>query len=270
MVMREQFQRTVFVGNATRQATQWIVRRVISSYNPNPMDWQPHDFRKTLREIYTTRLARNASYSLRAFARDIGMSASHLNEVLNRHSGISPDRVGQICERLGFNGTDRELAIASTGAFCARAEEDRKKFWRQVRRIKLKQQTACASEIDPTFNLNGIWRVEIRMGSSGGNPLEWQPLHESQHFEFTGSEFRFHQNRIAQGQSMLNGNFELDKGLLITPTRYQQTTGRIWLAAEHRVKIIGQNRLYLSTAPIFFARSICEPGDALETIWVRE
>lgn len=53
-----------------------------------------------LREIFFERTQRNASYSLRAFARDAGMSHSYLSLILNGKRPVPPRRALRIADRL--------------------------------------------------------------------------------------------------------------------------------------------------------------------------
>jgi plasmid maintenance system antidote protein VapI len=53
-----------------------------------------------LREKLTRGQVRNRRYSLRALARDIGLSPSHLSEVLNGRHRISAKTAGQILRTL--------------------------------------------------------------------------------------------------------------------------------------------------------------------------
>jgi uncharacterized protein (TIGR02147 family) len=53
-----------------------------------------------LSEALSERKASNPSYSLRAFARDIGLSAPQLSNVMNGHRGLSPEMAEKVAARL--------------------------------------------------------------------------------------------------------------------------------------------------------------------------
>lgn len=53
------------------------------------MNFEGADFRLYLRKVLAEKCARNPKYSLRAFARKIGLSPSHLSRVTNGSAGIS-------------------------------------------------------------------------------------------------------------------------------------------------------------------------------------
>lgn len=61
------------------------------------------DYREILRREFEARCARNSSYSLRAFARDLGISVPSLSLILNRRQGLSGTQASRIAKRLGLN-----------------------------------------------------------------------------------------------------------------------------------------------------------------------
>jgi uncharacterized protein (TIGR02147 family) len=61
------------------------------------------DFRLILKQAYDYRRARRPSYSLSAFARDIGMSAPRLAGVLKGSFGISHEAAREIADKLRFS-----------------------------------------------------------------------------------------------------------------------------------------------------------------------
>ena len=72
----------------------------------------PRTYRDVLRAKLAQRCERNASYSLRAFARDLTLSPSYLSEVLNGKSFLSP----AICDRVvnGYLGGGQAARPAGT------------------------------------------------------------------------------------------------------------------------------------------------------------
>jgi hypothetical protein, TIGR02147 len=69
------------------------------------------DYRKFLRDELLRRQSKNRSYSLRAFARDLGMSSSRLSEILNGKVGVSETRAAVLAERLQLSLEDRDLFV---------------------------------------------------------------------------------------------------------------------------------------------------------------
>jgi uncharacterized protein (TIGR02147 family) len=61
------------------------------------------DFRKYLRSELGERCARNPSYSLRAFAKQIGLSPSHLSRVLSGSKSLSQSAALRVASELNLN-----------------------------------------------------------------------------------------------------------------------------------------------------------------------
>jgi uncharacterized protein (TIGR02147 family) len=70
----------------------------------------PH-YKELLEREYQTRLRRNSSYSLRAFARDIGMSPSKLSEVLRGIRGLSPKTAEKVTKSLNLSQEEKTLFL---------------------------------------------------------------------------------------------------------------------------------------------------------------
>lgn len=82
-------------------------------------------FSQTLRVALDERIKRNRRYSLRAFARDLDISPSHLSEMMNGSAMPSFDSVRQICRHLEFS---KELTERTCDLFEAK---NCKIEWRQ-------------------------------------------------------------------------------------------------------------------------------------------
>lgn len=64
-------------------------------------------FRSLLQNEWTSRKARNARYSLRAFARDLGIAKSSVHDVLLGKRGLSPRSMSSAADRLGLSPGER-------------------------------------------------------------------------------------------------------------------------------------------------------------------
>lgn len=63
----------------------------------------PRSFREVLKQEFQRRKNNNRRYSLRAYAKFLGISPAHLSEVLNGKMGLSVRLAAQIAERLQLN-----------------------------------------------------------------------------------------------------------------------------------------------------------------------
>lgn len=75
------------------------------------------DYRSILKDHYASRNAKNARYSMRAFARDLGVSSARLSEVLNHNDAFSRKVAERIAARLGFSKHEQEF-------FCTLVESE--------------------------------------------------------------------------------------------------------------------------------------------------
>ncbi|MCT4642243.1 MAG: TIGR02147 family protein [Bacteriovoracaceae bacterium] len=66
-------------------------------------------FRTILEEEFSFRVNENSSYSIRAFARDIGISPSQLSEVLSGKVGLSSKKAVVVAQNLGLS--DKEVTL---------------------------------------------------------------------------------------------------------------------------------------------------------------
>ena len=85
----------------------------------------PVTYQNVLLDEFEYRKSRNAGYSLRAYARDLAMAPSSLNEVLGGIKGISLAKARRLARRLALREDLRELFILSARAQHARAAVDR-------------------------------------------------------------------------------------------------------------------------------------------------
>lgn len=69
---------------------------------------------------FELRAAKNAHYSLRAFARDLNFTPSHLSDIMNKKKGLSATTAKGIAEKLDLNWREKDFFILSVEAMHAR------------------------------------------------------------------------------------------------------------------------------------------------------
>ena len=84
-------------------------------------------YQDILNEYFLIKKEVNPAYSLRAFARDLGLPSSNLSNVLKGKQGLSIKSALQILERLKIKGRDRELFFDLVLSQDARAKRDKAK-----------------------------------------------------------------------------------------------------------------------------------------------
>lgn len=70
-----------------------------------------NDFRVFLKEELQRRASKNPAYSLRAFARDIGLTNSHLSMTLSGRKRISAETAEQIAQRMNLKTGEAEYVV---------------------------------------------------------------------------------------------------------------------------------------------------------------
>lgn len=131
------------------------------------------DYRLLLREELEARCQKNARYSLRAFARDLGVSAPRLSHVLNGKHGLSRAAALQISERLGLNKEEQEY-------FCdlVDSQHARGNFKRMVaeKRLKGRKPQYQGLEVE-TFKIISDWYhfalLELTLTTSFKSEPSW-------------------------------------------------------------------------------------------------
>lgn len=72
------------------------------------MIFEHRDYRSYLRAVFAERKGRNSSYSLRAYAKAIGLSPTAVSQLLRGSSGLSTKRALGVADRLGLSSQEAE------------------------------------------------------------------------------------------------------------------------------------------------------------------
>lgn len=133
-------------------------------------------YQTLLREEFAHRQSRNAGYSFRAFARDLGVAVSTLSEVLNGVKGISVARARKLAKRLALTADLRELFVLS-----ARAQHARSAVERDAAATSLRELTQRPREVQPHTLAIVSWVVEavLKLSERRGSPLDAESIARS-------------------------------------------------------------------------------------------
>lgn len=82
--------------------------------------------RDILKKVFADRVAKNPAYSLRSFARDLGLSPASMSLVLNGGRGISPQMALKISQKLPFSEEQKNHFVQLATAHHGRNREARK------------------------------------------------------------------------------------------------------------------------------------------------
>jgi uncharacterized protein (TIGR02147 family) len=82
-------------------------------------------YREVLKRELGARLRRRGSYSLRAFARDLGVPAPKLSQILSGKCGLSPKRAMLVADQISLSEKERATFVTSVRACHGRSIEER-------------------------------------------------------------------------------------------------------------------------------------------------
>jgi uncharacterized protein (TIGR02147 family) len=89
-------------------------------------------YRDALKSRLSERVAMNPRYSLRAFARDVGLSPSYLSQVLNGTRGLTGKKAPQVFKRLAFSDIDLRLFELEMKKEHSRADKTKHTIQKQI------------------------------------------------------------------------------------------------------------------------------------------
>lgn len=89
------------------------------------MKMETRNYRQMLQDALESRCHKNPRYSLRSFARDLGISASRLSRVLNGRLGLSTQAAKDLADKINLSTAERELFCALVESEHARASATR-------------------------------------------------------------------------------------------------------------------------------------------------
>ena len=97
---------------------------------------ETRDYRSYLRDEYAKRCARNTYYSLRAYARDLGISPSRLSDILKGRYGLTERTARTLSAQLKFNVEETHFFWALVESECAKSPVKRKAAHLRVHRYR--------------------------------------------------------------------------------------------------------------------------------------
>tara|TARA_B100001248_G_C27398124_1_gene467331 strand:+ start:2415 stop:3218 length:804 start_codon:yes stop_codon:yes gene_type:complete len=93
-------------------------------------------YHELLIEEFEQRKLVNGSYSMRAFARDLGLSAPRLNLVLAKKQGLSMKAAEQIASKMKLDKETRDWFCLSVGAQHSRSQKERANYQKRISEYK--------------------------------------------------------------------------------------------------------------------------------------
>lgn len=114
--------------------------------------------RTLLSEELERRKRRNPAYSLRAFARDLGVSVPFLSQLLNGRRGIGRAKAAELAKRAGFVRDKRALFLTAVELS---TEQDSAKAARLLARLERLERCVQTAELDQAaFEMTAEWHYQ--------------------------------------------------------------------------------------------------------------
>jgi uncharacterized protein (TIGR02147 family) len=114
------------------------------------------DYRDALRDILAIRMKQNPRYSLRAFARDLGLVPSRLSEIINKKQGLSRNAAEKVSKKLHLDNDLCELFCDSASALHSRSPSERRMA--QIRLMKRHNESVEYHQLKiDVFNIISDW-----------------------------------------------------------------------------------------------------------------
>ena len=108
---------------------------------------QINNYRDILKETLVERQKVNASYSLRAFAKSIGLSNSQLSRILNEKQGLSIEKAKHVAEKIGFNKKEEQVFCLMVQATDARSKKQRDIAINELKSLNAKSFDSTSKEL---------------------------------------------------------------------------------------------------------------------------
>ena len=99
-------------------------------------------------EEFNRRFEKNALYSLRAYARDIGVLPSHLSSILKNKAGLSRARAALVANALNFSADQKILFIELAGSQFSRNQTQRNKALHKLHLLERLSKKSKSLDLD--------------------------------------------------------------------------------------------------------------------------
>ena len=109
--------------------------------------YEHEDIVTFLKQVFEERKKTNYSYSLRSFARAIGMSASHLLRVMNRTKKISLNMAAKIAQQLHLSWSETNYLLLLAKLNSADSENEIAEITGKIQDLRSESNTTTVDQI---------------------------------------------------------------------------------------------------------------------------
>lgn len=113
-------------------------------------------YRDLLNQEFERRVQKNSHYSKRAFARDLGLSAAFLSQVLTAKKNLSPDKASEIATNIQYSPKQRQFFLNLVRLEHAKSDEYKAAIRRELGK-KSKKRVSYKNLKHETFQMVANW-----------------------------------------------------------------------------------------------------------------
>lgn len=119
------------------------------------------DYRNYIREEFLKRLSKNPQYSLRAFAKNLGLAPSRVSLILNHRQGLSKGMAISIGKKLGFDNHFLQYFALLAEARHARSRTQRENAIKKLTKKKKESSRYVSLSQDAFQVISDWWHIAI-------------------------------------------------------------------------------------------------------------
>lgn len=131
------------------------------------------DYRQVIKSEFARRRSANAAYSLRAFARDTGLTAPHLSAILSGRRGLSKEKAESIAEALGLSQAESERFLLDVLARHGRSQTDKSLGQNELKKLTRNQGKDYWVIEDAQFRVISDWYHVAILHLAETRDFEW-------------------------------------------------------------------------------------------------
>lgn len=132
------------------------------------------DYRQYLNEAFELRVAKNPNYSMRAFARDLGLAASTLSEVLQGKYGLSTRKSRNVSSKLRLSDTHQQHFCDLITLQHSHNQSARERARMEIeKRLTLRMQELSRDQFDTISEWQHLALLELMETTSFQSTTAW-------------------------------------------------------------------------------------------------
>jgi plasmid maintenance system antidote protein VapI len=229
------------------------------------------DYRDVLNEALRIRREAEPRLSESAFARELGMRRTQLNDALKGKKGISCTVARKIAPAMGLMGNEIELFCDLVESEHARSglvrQWARQRLARRNPTLRVQAHEPRPAAPVPVQEVEGSWAATSRSTTDGPVPPGFGPDEWMPRWTFRDGRFEIESGRGQDARTRLRGRYEQrNQTLLLTVDEVEGSgDGSLEPGRRHYVFHVSEDELVMKTPGAALPTALCGVGHELET-----